>query len=66
MDENSLRRQLQNGRIYFNVQVMNLSSIDHLRNDPTCKNKWISIYHNISKRFMITWQTSNTTKNIGP
>jgi hypothetical protein len=55
MDETSLKRQLQNGRIYFNVQVMILRSIDHLKNDPTCENKWSSIYHDISKRLMITW-----------
>jgi hypothetical protein len=35
MDETILKRQLQNGRIYFNVQVMNLLSIDHITNDPT-------------------------------
>jgi len=33
MDETILKRQLQNGIIYFNVQVMNLLSIDHITND---------------------------------
>ncbi len=39
---------------------MNLRSFDHLKNDPTCKKNWSSTYHDISKRLMITWQTSNT------
>jgi hypothetical protein len=35
MDKTSLTRQLQNGKFYFNVQVIDLHPIDHLRNDPT-------------------------------